>query len=179
MFRIVLVEDNKVNQLLMKKRLTKLYSETNSNSPELEILIKSTFDEAKKYFETTNDYDLVILDGNLVPSSRDRRKSLTLFDTDQKIEFTTNPEPKTENSSSENSGVDLAKLLIKKGTKATIIPWTDDEEKLAGFHDVLGKTPVLAKPLTPNNLRETLIHYMSSPYTKRRHTISTSPSMTF
>ena len=103
---IVLVDDDHANQKTMSKILEDLF-------PKCQIKILGTGEEARDYLlSPSNNYDLVILDGNL--------KSSPAFSTPM-------------------HGPDVANAMKNKGIKVPVVLWTNDPYMLARFDEVYGK----------------------------------------
>lgn len=127
---IVLVEDEHANQRAMTNFLNELFP-----GSKLEIL--STGKEAIDYLlSPDNEYNLVILDGNLKPDPT----SFKAID-----------------------GPEVAAAMKKKGIDVTVVLWTNDSEKLEQFDKVFGERQhEIEKPGRKTNIQVVLTPIVQS-----------------
>ncbi|CEK10889.1 response regulator [Legionella hackeliae] len=132
--KVVLVEDNPSLQMTMSLRLKKL---------SCSVKVFGSADEALPYLrDEVGNYDVVILDGNLIPRF-------------------------PEKANQRKNGPDIAAELLKFNKDVIIIPWTDDKDMLAQFAKIFRhhgriEWAELAKPISINNLVEVLTPYIES-----------------
>ncbi len=130
---IVLIEDGKINQLVIAKMLAKLTKQP--------IIIFSTGKEAIEFIKyNINDIDLVILDGNLI--DRDNNLALPLF------------------RDGSFNGPDVAAEIINIEKDIPITVWTTDSKMLERFGEVFERHKksyhILNKPVVFKDLSEVL-----------------------
>ena len=119
---LILVEDNPTYQQRMLDYLSELF-------PDCEVKIMSNGIEATNFLlSPINQYDLVLLDGNL-------GKGTSLF-------------------ASAFNGPDVAEAMVEKGINVTIVLCTNEAAMLMRFDEVFGKRlPEIEKPYRKTNVQ--------------------------
>nr|HAT8713139.1 hypothetical protein [Legionella jordanis] len=146
---IVLVDDNSINQLLIKKMITTLFGQ----SCELKIISFKSGTQANEFFlDTRNQYDIVILDGNLETDTTNTNSKIS----NSIAFFEKTSQPQAFN------GPDVAITILEKNPNANIVVWTDDETMLSRFKTIFTQKKgsdlllQLKKPCNLDNLKEVL-----------------------